>query len=279
LNSLTKIAFEQAKIPEHEFIQFRRLQSLIYQIRVAGYDIEAMQTEAFLGAVQHAYVNCKVAVTSCEYDCEINDDVISKIYQRLPNGLVWLTTNANLDHPKIRALPIGLTDYCGYSPYHSIIGDSENFKSYIDAQPRTEKNLVLMNFNDSTNPSYRLPVRSLFKDKNFVTTDAYSPDKIGFAKYAQGLRSHPFCLAPRGNGIDTHRVWECLYAGCIPIVQKTLALREFGDLPIFFIDQWEDACNSNVLNDIRNQYSQRNWDLRKLTLSYWYQYICKLATA
>ena len=63
LDSLTNVAFEQAKIPEHEFIQFRRLQSLIYQIRVAGYDIEAMQTEAFLGAIQHAYVNCKVAVT------------------------------------------------------------------------------------------------------------------------------------------------------------------------------------------------------------------------
>jgi hypothetical protein len=27
----------------------------------------------------------------------------------------------------------------GYSPYHSIIGDPENFNSYIDAQPRTEK--------------------------------------------------------------------------------------------------------------------------------------------
>ena len=151
LDSLTNVAFEQAKIPEHEFIQFRRLQSLIYQIRVAGYDIEAMQTEAFLGAIQHAYVNCKVAVTSCEYDWEINDGCGQRDLSEVTNGLVWLTTNAaNLDHPKIRALPIGLTDYCDYSPYHWIIGDSEKFKSYIDAQPRTEKNLVLMNFNEST---------------------------------------------------------------------------------------------------------------------------------
>ena len=25
--------------------------------------------------------------------------------------------------------------------------------------------------------------------------------------------------APRGNGLDTHRLWEALYLGCVPIVQ------------------------------------------------------------
>ena len=26
--------------------------------------------------------------------------------------------------------------------------------------------------------------------------------------------------APRGNGLDTHRLWEALYLGCVPIVQS-----------------------------------------------------------
>jgi hypothetical protein len=277
LEALRSIQFADAKIPEHEFLQFRRLQSLIYQIRVAGYDIEAMQTEAFLGAVQLAYVNCRVAVTRCEYDCEINDQMVRQIFPRLPKDLLWFTTNANVDRPNIKALPIGITDYCGYSPYHSIIGDTRKFKSYIDAQPRTEKNLVLMNFNDHTNALYRSTVRSLFKNKEFVTVDEYSADDIGYMNYVRGLRSHLFCLAPRGNGIDTHRMWESLYAGCIPIVQKARALRDFNELPIFFVDRWEDACDESVLKDVRDRYYQKKWDLRKLTLSYWFQQICSFA--
>jgi len=157
--------FMQADIPEHEFLQFRRLQKLIYSLRVAGHDIEAMQTEAFIGATLFTYVNCKVAVTRCEYDIEVNDELIRTISKRLPKDLEWLTTNANVIHSHIRAFPIGITDYCGYSPYHSIIGDTEKLKNYIDQYKRTQNNLVLMNFDDKTNLTERSYVRSLFEKK------------------------------------------------------------------------------------------------------------------
>jgi len=276
LESLRDVHLTEADIPEHELLQFRRLQSLIYSLRVAGYDVEAMQTEAFVGAVLFKYVNCKLAVTRCEYDFEVNGDVIGKLAGRLPKDFVWLTTNANFDHGRLKALPIGITDYCGYSPYHAIIGDTEKFKTLIAGQHRTDENLVLMNFNDRTNPAVRSHVRSVFSGKKFVTAATYARNEDGYARYVQGLRSHPFCLAPRGVGIDTHRMWEALYAGCIPIVQKVFALREFHDLPIFFVDRWEDACNEDVLRRVRSEYYQRKWNLGKLTLSYWYQYVCRI---
>ena len=62
---------------------------------------------------------------------------------RLPKDLIWVTTNANVVHNQIKALPIGMTDYCGYSPYHPIIGDTEKFKQHSDDHPRTEKNSSL----------------------------------------------------------------------------------------------------------------------------------------
>jgi hypothetical protein len=276
LERLKSTRIADANVPEHEFLQFRRLQSLIYSLRVAGYDIEAMQTEAFIGAVLWTYVSCKIAVTKCEYDIEVNDDVIQKLSRKLPRGLVWLTTNANVDCDRIKALPIGIADFCGYSPYHSIIGDTQKLKDFIDGWARTETKLVLMNFNDSTNLPLRSQVRALFTDKKFVTSSTYSADATGYAQYIQALRSHPFCLAPRGNGIDTHRIWECLYAGCIPIVHRVIAFKDFSDLPIFFIDRWEDVCDEGRLIRIRDEFYQRTWDLRMLTLSYWYRHICGL---
>ena len=248
LERLQHTDFQDANIPEHEFLQFRRLQSLIYSLRVAGYDVEAMQTEAFIGAVLFARVNCKVAITRCEYDHEINRDVIRQVSKRLPKDIIWVTTNANIDHPYIKPLPIGITDYCGYSSFHQIIGDTGLFKSLSDERKRTQKRLVLLNFFDQSNVTVRSYVRSLFQDKEFVTVSAYTRDPTGYARYVDGLRSHPFCLSPRGTGIDTHRTWECLYAGCIPIVQRTPALKDFSELPILFVNEWQEACDPDHLS-------------------------------
>ena len=34
------------------------------------------------------------------------------------------------------------------------------------------------------------------------------------------MAEHKFVVAPRGNGWDTHRLWEALYLGCVPIVES-----------------------------------------------------------
>ena len=50
-----------------------------------------------------------------------------------------------------------------------------------------------------------------------------------------------FCISPPGNGIDCHRIWECLYLKCIPIVKYHHAFEQFKDLPILFIDDWNEV--------------------------------------
>ena len=39
--------------------------------------------------------------------------------------------------------------------------------------------------------------------------------------YYKKVAAHKFVVAPRGNGIDTHRLWEALYLGCVPVVGKS----------------------------------------------------------
>jgi hypothetical protein len=174
------------------------------------------------------------------------------------------------------ALPLGLSDYCGYTLYHPFIGDTGLFARLIAQNPRREQNLVLMNFNDETYPALRGAVRRLFASKDFVSSGAYSLDEAGYTRYVESLRTHAFCLAPRGNGIDTHRIWECLYAGGIPITQKEPALRSFHDLPIFFVDRWEDAADPETLKRVRDDFQGREWNLQRLTVSYWYKLILQL---
>eukprot|EP00965_Chrysotila_dentata_P239975 6203413-Pleurochrysis_carterae.AAC.2 len=46
-------------------------------------------------------------------------------------------------------------------------------------------------------------------------------------RYLEELGRYHFVLAPRGNGIDTHRLWEALLVGTIPIVKVMRSLLHF----------------------------------------------------
>ena len=51
------------------------------------------------------------------------------------------------------------------------------------------------------------------------------------------ILSHSMVLCPRGNGSDTHRVWETLYRGVVPVVEDnewSRSLRTFG-LPMVLV--------------------------------------------
>ena len=39
-----------------------------------------------------------------------------------------------------------------------------------------------------------------------------------YKEYLEELAQYRYCLCVRGNGLDTHRFWEALYLGVIPIV-------------------------------------------------------------
>ena len=59
------------------------------------------------------------------------------------------------------------------------------------------------------------------------------------------LRAYRFVLAPPGNGLDTHRFWESLYADAIPIVRRSAwstALHGDG-IPLIEIDEWGELAD------------------------------------
>lgn len=60
-------------------------------------------------------------------------------------------------------------------------------------------------------------------------------------RYARISRKYRFVACVRGNSVESHRIWESLYRGCIPIVQKDAwseSLR-YLDLPIEYVESWE----------------------------------------
>lgn len=63
--------------------------------------------------------------------------------------------------------------------------------------------------------------------------------------YWKALLDHKFIVSPEGNGIDCHRHYEALMAGCIPIVEDNPQLREkYAGCPILFTKNYSDIKES-----------------------------------
>ena len=77
-------------------------------------------------------------------------------------------------------------------------------------------------------------------------------------------------LCPRGNGIDTHRMWESLYAGVYPVVQRHIAHKNLDDLPILFVDDFKQI-NKKFLLDSLALLKEKKLD--KLNIYWWQKFI------
>ncbi len=91
-----------------------------------------------------------------------------------------------------------------------------------------------------------------------------------FDDYLLAVFTHRFVICPEGNGMDTHRTWESLYMGAIPVELKNNNNRFYEDLPILLIDDWEELTEE-FLKDKYNQMmgGSRSWNYDKLKMSYW----------
>jgi len=135
-----------------------------------------------------------------------------------------------------------------------------------------KKKLLYMNFNINTYSQERQGVYNLFCNKRYVTIGKTVNTIEGRTNFLREIKSHYFVLCPRGNGIDTHRLWETLYMGSIPIVIKNIAYKGFEDLPICFIDKWSDI-NEDFLDGEYNRILNTDYCLDKLKISYWIERI------
>jgi hypothetical protein len=92
--------------------------------------------------------------------------------------------------------------------------------------------------------------------------------------YLKTLSSYKFVISPEGNGIDCHRHYEALMAGCIPIIEdnEKFNLREkYGNCPILFTKDYSEIT-PEYLESKYEEMIHKVWDFSRLYLSY-YNYL------
>ena len=172
-----------------------------------------------------------------------------------------------------QCLPLGLTNYCNDSVVHPILGLTSPFIEILKNRttPTKFQNSVLMAFITQSADKYRAPVYAQFVNCPDVTTfAAESLTNERRLVYLQSINEHDFVLCPRGNGRDTHRLWETLYLGSIPIVKNgELPEQLLSDFPVWIVNEWSEALNPDLRASAREKILARDWDVTRLRQSFW----------
>lgn len=187
-----------------------------------------------------------------------------EIADRYPRA-TWFSTNTQTK--RVNGLPLGITNDTDESPIHRIYGNIPMMLE-VAQLPRQIKNLVYLNFAVHTYPSERGPVKEMFTGVPWVTHGESVNTFEGRRIFLEDIRNHTFVLCPRGNGIDTHRLWETLYMGSIPIVKRDVAHAGWMDLPILFVDDWKEVTQDRLLAE-QKRIESTTWNMEKLRVGYW----------
>ena len=140
-----------------------------------------------------------------------------------PYALHIYSINCVIQDPMITTVPIGFGDW-----------SLDSIPSIQRGGSRTIE--ILAGFRIRTNPKVRQAcLNSMQKDPRALTEITQTRKE-----YYERLSISKYVVCPEGEGHDTHRVYESIYFGAIPILLKPSVLAHlYKDMPIYWVDSWD----------------------------------------
>jgi hypothetical protein len=172
-------------------------------------------------------------------------------------------------------LPLGLTNDCDDSPMHRILGNPEHFhiasrsSSFVDDfSPNFYVNFTISN--NSPKRSYVLKIINQLDSRFTITSSTPSFSDNGRIDYLRRLRMSNFTICPEGNGFDTHRLWETIYMGGVPIILSNPYINNLvSELPVVIVKEWDEIMDLSLLEKKWFEIKSNSWNFQKIRLSYW----------
>lgn len=163
----------------------------------------------------------------------------NELLKLFPQHTQIYAVNLIEDCDRVRGIPLGLE-----SPSYRSGGRLHDFQKEFSINPKKRDISILAIWNSATNIKSRKKASStLAKNSNVLRLGKrISPQTFHFL-----IRRSLFVACPRGNGLDTHRIWESLYLGAIPIILKRDYFSALNGWPIFTIESWENLGIYNRL--------------------------------
>lgn len=240
--------------------------STFSQLCGAEIDAETLQGGGGLVYVQthhlHRNLDALAAAGTCVLVTHSSDSTATPaMLDALPDNVKhWFAVNCGIKSPKVTALPIGLkANYPADEPVKA-----------MHAAERRQQGAAGLAYvclgRRGLTPGQADEREGLYRMAWAWAT--YERDSLPDRFYA-GVRGHAYTLCPRGAGHDTHRLWEALHLGSIPICRRCTVLEQFADLPILFVHAWEQLTEAMLNENLPRLRAMFPAAQEKLTAEYW----------
>ena len=255
---------EYEKLENSESIILQKTNDYIFY-KLKDYEIRSSDTifcnnftlkPLFKSLANHPSLENLHLVTS-QTDLSITKDVFNK----KPDSIVsWSSVNVDFKNEILKSIPLGIGNSF-QDKYINIENVVDNLKSFkFDKEPK-----IYLNFRENTNLQHRKNLKDIFKNYNWATI---SDSDLSLSQYNNEIADHSFALAPWGNGIDTHRIWESLYSGTIPVTKYHYTFNTLKELPVLFVNEYDDI-NQELLESALEYFADNKFNFDKLKIDYW----------
>jgi hypothetical protein len=168
------------------------------------------------------------------------------------NLIKWFAQEANIDHPKLEHIPIGLPNERIVKNdavlEHFHFGAREVFERLVFEPVDKSKIVSEITFDINTNPDRKNCLKICEKMNMFY-------NRLNYEDYLLDIKKSMFCVCPPGNCPSSHRLWEALHLKCIPILLST-SHWYYNKLPIIFLEKWEDMLNLTLTKEVYDSYTK-----------------------
>jgi hypothetical protein len=107
---------------------------------------------------------------------------------------------------------------------------------------------------------------------NILARNGIANISVGHEEYFDSLPSYKFVISPEGNGVDCHRHYEALMAGCVPIVEDHPGIREkYKGCPILYTKDYTEIT-PEYLESVYGEMLTQQYDFSPLFLSSYDKY-------
>ena len=241
---------------------FRSLSNCVPYGEIPANPIIYVPTEAYEMALEFIRINPSIEFKLITHN---SDKCVSKC--EVPDNLIrWYAQNLDFVHPKVEPIPIGLENQSWHPGKRAVL-------DYMIAEknnPHRIRNAALCQFNPETFSHERYPLFNMVMSKQVAAHSYFCLNGIEFNLYCENLIKYKFCLCPRGNGIDTHRLWEAILLGCIPIVKRAYSCYNYNEpYPALFVDSWYEVTEELLRHVSELEIDKSLFDTKILTKSYW----------
>lgn len=216
----------------------------------------------------------QVILISGNSDEGINETLTTK----MPDNILWWYCQNNLTYcNELKSIPIGLENTTvNKQPKHGVAWDFANGKIKLLTQlvktppVHKPKRLLYANFNIQTNITHRAPIRELCKQQSFIT---WQEPILNYTDFVDAVLDHEAVVCPAGNGIDTHRLYEVLYIGRIPVTFKLGQYPVYTDLyeklPVVILDFVEDLKDKEKIQELIVLAKEKTTALNLIDFNFW----------